>query len=347
MTATSLLLGLVESGVVPDAVVRAGIRRLCAERLRTERRGSGAERARAFQDLVYGLSAGPVALVPEKANEQHYEMPPEFMALALGARMKYSCAWYPNGNETLDRAEEAMLALTCDRAQLADGQDVLELGCGWGSLTLWMAERYPRSRITAVSNSAPQRAYIEAQARARGLGNVSVLTRDMNVFAADGRFDRVVSVEMFEHMRNYPELLRRISTWLKPGGKLFVHVFCHREVAYPFVDQAGDDWMARHFFAGGLMPSESLLPRFQDHVALEHLWVVDGTHYEKTAEHWLENLDRRRGEALSSLWAFHGKDAAVWFQRWRVFYMSCAELFGYANGEEWRVAHYRFRRRDA
>jgi cyclopropane-fatty-acyl-phospholipid synthase len=340
-------ISLVEKGLVPDALVRAGIRRLCAERLRAERRGSAAERARALQELVDELSEGPVALVPEKANEQHYEMPPAFMALALGARMKYSCAWYPKGSETLDEAEEAMLALTCDRAQLVDGQDVLELGCGWGSLTLWMAEKYPKSRITAVSNSTPQREHILAAAKRRGFGNVTVLTKDMNVFDAEGRFDRVVSVEMFEHMRNYPELLRRVSTWLKPGGKLFVHIFCHRELAYPFVDGGEDDWMARHFFTGGIMPSEYLLPRFQDHVALERLWVVDGTHYEKTSNHWLKNLDRSRAAALESLRGVHGKEAAVWLQRWRVFYMACAELFGCANGEEWRVGHYRFRRRDA
>jgi cyclopropane-fatty-acyl-phospholipid synthase len=340
-------IGLVEKGLIPDALTRAGIRRLCADRLRRERRGSPAERARVLNDLVESLSAGPIALVPEKANEQHYEMPPEFMKLALGARMKYSSAWYPRGNETLDEAEDAMLALTCERAQLLDGQDVLELGCGWGSLTLWMAEKYPKSRIVGVSNSAPQREHILAQARARGLGNVEILTRDMNDFATDRRFDRVVSVEMFEHMRNYPELLRRIASWLKPGGRLFVHIFVHREVAYPFVDEGSDDWMARHFFTGGLMPSESLLLRFQDHVALEWLWVVEGHHYEKTSNHWLENMDRRRAEGIALLRPVYGKDAELWFNRWRVFYMACAELFGYAGGEEWRVAHYRFRRRDA
>lgn len=337
---------LVEKGVVPDALTRAGIRRLCAERLRRERRGGPAERARALEALVDELSAGPIALVPEKANEQHYEMPPEFMRLALGARMKYSCAWYPRGNESLDEAEDAMLALTSDRAQLADGQDILELGCGWGSLTLWMAERFPRSRIVAVSNSAPQRRHIEEAARRRGYDNLTVVTRDMNEFDADRRFDRVVSVEMFEHMRNYPLLMSRVAGWLNPGGKLFVHIFCHRELAYPFVDEGADDWMARHFFSGGLMPSESLLPRFQDHLALERQWSLDGTHYEKTSNHWLENMDRRRGEALEILRRAGRPDAELLFNRWRVFYMACAELFGYARGEEWRVAHYRFRRRD-
>jgi cyclopropane-fatty-acyl-phospholipid synthase len=338
---------LVEKGLVPDALVRAGIRRLCAERLRAETRGGAEASSRSLQALVEELSSGPVALVPEKANEQHYEMPPEFMALALGARMKYSCAWYPRGDESLDQAERAMLALTGDRAELADGQDVLELGCGWGSLTLWMAEKYPGSRITAVSNSAPQREHIRARAKERGLANVEVLTRDMNVFETEKKFDRVVSVEMFEHMRNFPELMRRVAGWLKPGGKLFVHIFCHREVAYPFVDQGSDDWMARHFFTGGIMPSENLLPRFQEHLTLERQWAVNGTHYEKTSNHWLENLDRNREAALESLRRVRGADAALWLRRWRVFYMACAELFGYADGEEWRVAHYRFRRRDS
>jgi cyclopropane-fatty-acyl-phospholipid synthase len=338
---------LVEKGLLPDALVRVGIRRLCADRLRAESRGGAAGRSRALHKLIDELSAGPIALVPEKANEQHYELPPEFMALALGARMKYSCALYTDGDETLDQAEEAMLALTAERAGLADGQDVLELGCGWGSLTLWMAEKYPRSRITAVSNSAPQREFILARARELGLDNVEVLTRDMNVFAASRRFDRVVSVEMFEHMRNYPDLLSRISTWLKPDGKLFVHIFCHRELSYPFADEGKDDWMARHFFTGGIMPSETLLERFQDHLTLERRWTVDGTHYQKTSNHWLENLDRNRAAALESLRPVYGRDAALWLRRWRVFYMSCAELFGYAGGREWRVGHYLFSKRAA
>lgn len=336
-------IALVESGVVPDALTRAGIRRLCAERLAAEAAG-GEERRQAFMD---SLSRGPVAPLPEKANEQHYELPPDFMRLALGPRMKYSCALYETGAETLAEAEEAMLALTCERAELSDGQRVLELGCGWGSLSLWMAENYPKSRITAVSNSAPQREFILARAAERGLTNLEVLTRDMNEFHAPGSYDRVVSVEMFEHMRNYPELLCRVASWLSPGGKLFVHIFCHRTFAYPFVDEGADDWMARHFFSGGIMPSEALLLQFQEDLVHEKMWVVDGRHYERTANDWLANLDRRSGEALEALRPVYGADAALMLRRWRVFYMACAELFGYADGSEWRVAHYLFRRRDA
>ncbi|UPT74343.1 MAG: cyclopropane-fatty-acyl-phospholipid synthase family protein [Elusimicrobiota bacterium] len=335
-------IALVEKGLVPDVLTRAGIRRLCAKRLVDEER-AGAARQKAFLE---SLSSGPVAPLPEKANEQHYELPPEFMALALGPRMKYSSCYYPTGRETLAEAEEAMLALTCERAELADGQRILELGCGWGSLTLWMAQKYPGASITAVSNSAPQREHILARARERGLTNVEVLTRDMNSFDTPARFDRVVSVEMFEHMRNYPELMRRVASWLAPGGKLFVHVFCHKAWAYPFVDEADDDWMARHFFSGGQMPSEALLLSFQERLVHEKMWVVDGRHYERTANDWLARLDARRAEALETLKPVYGSDAALWLRRWRVFYMACAELFGYEGGSQWRVAHYLFRRRD-
>lgn len=332
----------IESGLVPDALTRAGIRHLCGVRLADETRNAAAR----LEALKASIGSGPVAPLPEKANEQHYEVPASFMALALGPRMKYSCCLYETGRETMAEAEDAMLALTAARAELADGQDILELGCGWGSLTLWNAGRYPNSRITAVSNSAPQREHILAEAARRGLTNIEVFTCDMNDFDIAKRFDRVVSVEMFEHMRNYPELLRRVSTWLKPGGKLFVHIFCHKSLAYPFADEREDDWMAKHFFSGGIMPSEGLLLDFQSHLLHEKMWIVDGRHYEKTSNDWLANLDRNQARALEILSETYGADAAVRFARWRIFYMACAELFGYAGGGEWRVAHYLFRRRD-
>ena len=335
-------ISLLETGFVPDALTRAGIRHLCGVRLAEESRDA----ARRMASLRESIMTGPVAPVPQLANEQHYEVPAEFMRLALGPRMKYSSCLYETGRETLAQAEDAMLALTAQRAELADGQDILELGCGWGSLTLWTAERFPKSHITAVSNSAPQREHILAEAARRGLTNLRVLTRDMNVFAIEETFDRVVSVEMFEHMRNYPELMRRVAGWLKPGGKLFVHIFCHKSLAYPFADEGEDDWMARHFFSGGIMPSESLLLEFQDHLRKEKMWIVDGRHYEKTSNHWLANLDSNRVRALELLRAAYGADAALRLTRWRIFYMACAELFGYDGGSEWRVAHYLFRRRD-
>jgi cyclopropane-fatty-acyl-phospholipid synthase len=237
-----------------------------------------------------------------------------------------------------------MLALTCERAGLEDGQDILELGCGWGSLTLWMAERFPNSRITGVSNSKDQRAFILARAAERGLVNVDILTADMNTFAAPGTYDRVVSVEMFEHMRNHRELLARIARWLRPGGALFVHIFTHRDFTYPFEVQDASDWMSRYFFTGGIMPADAYLTRFQDHLRLEDHWRVSGTHYQATAEAWLRNQDAHREEVLALFRSTHGAEAPLQSARWRIFFMACAELWGWRHGEEWFVSHYRFRK---
>lgn len=332
-----------ERGWVPDAITRIGIRRLCRARLREEQATDPARARQRYRDLLAGLRASPVAIHTDAANAQHYELPPRFFELCLGRRLKYSCCLYPRGDEGLDEAEELMLRLYGERAGLDDGQDILELGCGWGSLTLWMAERYPAARIVAVSNSAPQREFIERQCRERGLGNVEVLTRDVNQLALDRRFDRVVSIEMFEHMRNYETLLGRIAGWLRPGGKLFVHIFCHRELMYPYQAEGEDNWMGRHFFTGGLMPAADTLLQFQRDLRIEEQWLLPGTHYQRTAEHWLQNQDRHRDEVLEVLATTYGPaEARLWNQRWRMFWMSCAELFGYRRGTEWMVAHYRF-----
>jgi cyclopropane-fatty-acyl-phospholipid synthase len=341
----SLALRLAESGIAPDRLIRAGIRTLLRQRLRDEPRNSIEalrEHQRAF---VASLRQSPIAVETRAANEQHYEVPPEFFLHALGKRLKYSCCYYPAGNESLDEAEEHMLTLTCERAQVQDGMDILELGCGWGSLTLWMAEHYPKARITAVSNSRPQREFIEERCREWGLGNVMIVTADMNHFMTDLGFDRILSVEMFEHMRNYELLLRRIASWMKPEARLFVHLFCHREYAYAFETEGTDNWMGRYFFTGGIMPSYDLLPCFQDEVAIEDRWQLSGKHYQRTAEQWLGNMDRRRSQIMPVLEAAYGKkDAALWFQRWRIFFMACAELWGFRGGEEWLVAHYLFKK---
>ncbi len=340
----SLVDRAVDQGSVPDAFLRLGIRRLLRQRLRDEYAGGPDqtwERQRALWDR---MDRGPVAEQTEAANDQHYEVPPAFFVQALGPRLKYSCGLWGPGVQTLAEAETAMLALTSERAELADGQRILELGCGWGSLTLWMAERYPGARITAVSNSRDQRAFILERAAARGLQNVEVLTADMNDFAPPepGAYDRVVSVEMFEHMRNHRELMRRVASWLAPGGKLFVHIFTHRELTYLFEAKDDSDWMSREFFSGGVMPSDALLLRHQEHLKLQDHWRVDGTHYAKTSEAWLANQDRHRSAILEVFRAAYGDAAEVRFHRWRVFFLACAELWGYRGGSEWLVSHYRF-----
>jgi cyclopropane-fatty-acyl-phospholipid synthase len=336
-----------ERGWLNDAVIRAGIRNLCAKRLRDEGADDAARADARYRALLADLRSSPIAIETAAANAQHYEVPTRLFELCLGKRLKYSSCYYPEGTGTLDAAEEAMLALTCERAGLADGQRILELGCGWGSLTLWMAERYPAARITAVSNSATQRAHIEAACAARGWTHVRVLTRDANTLELDAAsFDRCVSVEMFEHMRNYDTLLARIAGWLAPGGKLFVHVFCHRYLMYPFETAGEDDWMGRHFFTGGLMPAADTLLHFQQAVVLEERWLLPGTHYARTAEHWLANQDTHREEVLHVLTGAYGAaEGRLWHQRWRMFWMACAELFAYRDGSEWLVAHYRFVKR--
>jgi len=338
------LLGLAERGCLPDALLRKGIRRLCAQRLREEMTGGLDQQAARYADRINMLRRSPVAIHTDAANAQHYELPPAFFELCLGKRLKYSGCYYPRGDESLDQAEEAMLTLCGQRAELANGQKILELGCGWGSFTLWAAERYPDAKIVAVSNSNQQRQHIERQCRLRGLSNVSVITQDINGLELDaGRFDRCVSIEMFEHMRNYEILLGRIGGWLRPGGKLFVHIFAHKTLIYPFETAGDDNWMGRHFFTGGLMPASDTLLWFQRELKIDQRWHVDGTHYQRSANHWLANQDRHKDQVMATLADAYGRKAApLWFHRWRMFWMSCAELFGYADGQEWLVAHYRF-----
>ena len=339
----TLLILLAEKGLLPDAIIRLGIRRLCRQRLVDASNINETLMEQEHAAWIDVLKESPIALVPEKANEQHYEVPPRLFELVLGDRLKYSSGLWPEGVSSLDESEVAMLKLTTDRAGLVDGQDVLELGCGWGSLTLYMAECFPKSKITAVSNSNDQRQFIETRCEERNLKNVEIITADMNDFETAKLFDRVVSIEMFEHMRNYEKLLGRVNVWLKNNGKLFVHIFSHQKIAYPFEDNDDADWMAREFFSGGQMPSHRLLMSFPGQMKIEKDWRVSGTHYEKTSLAWLQKMDNNKAEVLELFKKTYGEsDANSWFQRWRIFFMSCEVLFGFNRGSEWGVSHYLF-----
>lgn len=342
----NLFIKFMEQGHLPDPIIRLGVRKLCQDRLAQMQVGSLEKKTKLEQEYRQSLIDSPLAVHTREANEQHYELPPEFFVLSLGKYLKYSCAYFPEGVTSLDEAERLSLELTVERGEIKDGMKVLELGCGWGSLTLFMGAKFPNSKIVAISNSAPQKAYIDSEAKKRGLTNITVLTRDVSQLESLAlefeSFDRVMSVEMFEHFKNYKMLLKKISDVLTPGGKLFVHIFTHREYSYPFETEGDDNWMGKYFFTGGQMPAHHLLQSFQDDLSLEHTWAWDGTHYQKTSEAWLAKMDQN-GERIKTLFdETYGQDSVAWYNRWRVFYLSVAEFFGIENGSQWGVSHYRF-----
>lgn len=337
---------LLENDRIPDFIIRKGIRNLLKQRLEQENKGNTEAQQAHFMNLIEELKNSPIAINTIDANEQHYEVPTEFYKYCLGKHLKYSSGYWKKGVSDINVSEEDMLELTCQRAELKNGQQVLELGCGWGSLSLFMAAKFPQSSFTVVSNSRTQKLHIDEQAKNRGIQNLTVITADINAFTLDSTFDRVVSVEMFEHMRNYKLLMQKVANLLKPEGKLFVHIFTHKEYAYKFEVIDETDWMSKYFFTGGIMPSDHLLLYFNEHLIIDKHWHVNGMHYSKTSEAWLQNMDKHKAEIIPLFEQTYGKDNAVkWWVYWRIFYMACAELWCYNDGNEWMVSHYLFQKK--
>ena len=335
----NLALDLAERRVLPDPVVRFGMRRLMRRRLRDERLVDRRLDGSTAESFAAAMRSAPVAVATDDANRQHYELPAEFFAAVLGPYLKYSSGWWDTECRTLAEAEQRMLALTCERAGIDNGMEVLDMGCGWGSLSLWITRHYPDCRVLAVSNSRTQAEFIRRRSADEGIDRIDVVTADMNDFDTDRRFDRVVSVEMFEHMRSWPRLFQRIASWLEPDGAFFQHVFCHRRSPYLYEDRGAGDWMARHFFTGGIMPSFDLPRRFNEHLEVIEQWRVNGIHYSRTLEAWLEAMDAARVRLMPVFRTTYGDDAERWFARWRMFFMACSELFRFNGGDEWFVAH--------
>lgn len=339
MSLTSRAIHAFEAAPVPDILRRSAVSLLVSRTSHILEDTPADASARFARDM----SDHPIAKHTDAANAQHYEVPATFFLACLGPRLKYSCCKYESAHDTLADAETRALTETCDHAALADGQSILELGCGWGSLSLWMAERYPTASITSVSNSASQRAYIEAQARERKLSNLAVITADMNVFDTDKRFDRIVSVEMFEHMSNWRALLERCRGWLNADGMLFTHVFAHRSAPYRFDVADRSDWIAQHFFSGGVMPSRNLMSEFPSLFTVDQEWWWSGKNYERTALDWLANFDANLAAIRPILAQIYDRDAKLWAHRWRLFFLATAGLFGHGDGSEWGVVHHRLK----
>lgn len=341
----SLVTGFLEKGLVPDGLIRVGIRARLSKKLWAESDGGSAAEEKRKNEILEKIQQSPISIFTESANEQHYELPAAFFEKVLGEHLKYSSGFWKEGVGELDQSEEDMLALTVKRADIQDGQEILELGCGWGSLSLYMAKRFSKSRITVVSNSHSQKKYIDHVASERRLGNLTVITAEMGSLALPQVFDRVVSVEMFEHMRSYPKLFEKVARFMKPEAKLFIHVFAHQKYAYFYEEQDPDDWIARYFFTGGTMPSADLFSYFQNHLAIKTQWQVSGTHYQKTCRAWLRRMDRKKAEILPILQGVYGSEYKKWWNYWRVFFMACEELFAYRGGKEWMVCHYLLEKR--
>jgi cyclopropane-fatty-acyl-phospholipid synthase len=333
---------LLSRGLIPEPVIRLSIQQLLRKRIADESKQDVAASQEHLNKLIQQLKDSPIAIETAEANRQHYELPPEFFKFVMGRWLKYSCGLWDDSTKDLTQAEEKMLNVYLQRTGIQDGMDILELGCGWGSFSLYAAKRFPKCRFTGVSNSGPQRTFIMQRAAELGIKNLEIITQDVNKLEMNQTFDRVVSIEMFEHMRNYEKLLGRISGWLKPDGKLFVHIFTHKNLAYLFEDNDASDWLTRNFFTGGIMPSDHLLFYFNKDLRVDQHWVVNGQNYQKTSEAWLANMKAHEKEIMA-IFREHYKDEALkWWNFWKIFFMACAELWGFRQGNEWHVSHYLF-----
>lgn len=339
MTLTDFLL---ERNLVPDALIRHSIGQRLRNTLKEHTHSDPEAAAAATDKLVAELKQSPIAINTSDANEQHYEVPADFYRIVLGPQLKYSCGLWEDTKDTLESSELRMLELTAQRAGIKNATKILDLGCGWGSFSLFAAEKFPDKKFTAVSNSNSQREFIEKTAKLRGIKNLKVITSDINDFNPDEKFDRVVSVEMFEHVRNYQKLFKKINSWLEKDGKLFVHIFNHKKIAYKFEVKDSSDWMARHFFTGGMMPSDNLLMKFSEGFQLEEHHTINGMHYSKTLEAWLQKMDANKAEVMQLFRKTYNGNAGKFWVYWRVFFMACSETFRMDDGNQWQVSHYVF-----
>lgn len=339
-----LMLASLERNLLPDALVRRLTRLLLASRLRSGYKPSAELQLSSLLHFAHSLEEMPIAIKTEDPKSQHYELPTSFFKLVLGKNLKYSCCYFPDKSSTLEDAENAMLEMYCKRAQVEDGHSVLDIGCGWGSLSLYISQKYTNCRITGICNSKTQKAYIEEQCQELQLQNVEIIVADISTLEMEATYDRIFSIEMFEHMKNYKDLLKKISGWMKHDSLLFVHHFCHKAFAYHFEDKSDDDWITRYFFSGGTMPAANLLLYFQEDVSVVDHWLVNGKHYAQTSEEWLKRMDKNLASIKPIMESTYGKDSAVkWTVYWRTFFISVAELFGYNDGEEWMVALFHFK----
>ena len=333
---------LLARGLIPDWILRRGVRSQGKERLNMMNK---VDSTKEYSKFINEASTGNIAVNTDDANNQHYEVDSEFFKYCLGKNLKYSCCFWDENTLDLDAAEDNMLEIYSQRAQITDGMSILDIGCGWGSLSLFLAQKYPKSEITGVSNSSSQKIFIDSVASERNISNLNIITRDINDFRAEEKYDRILSIEMFEHTKNTKKLMNLINDWLNPNGLFFMHVFAHKENPYYFDRDQKNAWMAKYFFTGGMMPNHNLFKDLKSNLEYQKSWILSGEHYERTSNAWLDKMDQNKSKILSLFERSNGSSVAKRkFHFWRLFYIACAEIFGYDNGNEWVVSHHLFKK---